>query len=370
MSRGYAEAVQARLAALLADGCTSFGALLAGAGGADPRVVADWWREHGGSTQAPEDRGATEAGLRPGLHPLHSEWYFTSDCAQALANRFGDRLLALGTPTVAALAREAILVERDAALIRRRFGPRTPTTVELELGSVHELPDRDALAGPFDAALLDPPWYAPHPRRWLALAGRRVRLGGTLAMVVPPELQRPTAERERSDALALARRFGPTTLESGAVRYATPRFERLALAQAGIDVPAAWRTADLLVTRVESREVEVEAPHDAAAGFETFAVDSQLVLLTTAARPGPPALHAVEGIDGYCWDQITSRDPRVATIDVWTSESRVARVTGRDAIADMLRRIASGMTPSDATDDRGLAADLGRLLGGIRPSRD
>lgn len=367
MSQGYADAVRARLTALASDGCGDFGSLLAGAQGADPRFVADWWRERGGSFRSDHDHDHDHPEWRPGLHPLCGEWYFTADCAAGLARRFGGgRLLALGTPTVAARARDAVLVERDAALVRARFGARAPTTFELDLGSASELPDEGALSGTFDAALLDPPWYAPHPLRWLALAGRRLGTGAILAMVLPPALQRPTAPDERRAALDLAAHLGPTTLETGAVRYDTPRFERLALARAGIEVPTSWRTADLLVTRVETQiehpDVRLPVPPGIAAAFESFVVGPKLVLLTTASRPGPAAVHPIEGTQGFRWDQITSRDPRVASIDLWTSDSRVARISGREAIAAILHRIASGQTPSDATHDPGLASDLARLL--------
>lgn len=363
MNRAYADAVRDRLTARVAEGCADFGSLLAGAQGADPRFVADWWRARGGSSGDDHDRDHDHPGWRPGLHPLRGEWYFTDDCAQGLARRFGGgRLLALGTPTVAARVRNAVLVERDAALVRARFGARAPTTFELDLGSASELPDAGVLIGSFDAAVLDPPWYAPHPLRWLAMAGRRLRTGATLAMVLPPLLQRPTAPDERRSALELAARLGPTTLEPAAVRYITPRFERLALARAGIEIPTTWRTADLLVTQVEQPDVRLPVPPGVAPGFESFVVGPQLVLLTTAARPGPVALHPVEGTQDFRWDQITSRDPRVASIDLWTSDSRVARVSGRETVAAVLRRIASGQTPSDATHDPRLASDLGRLL--------
>jgi len=348
----YIAAVDARLQAAHRDGAETFDALLRQAQGADPVVVAQRAAAMcppvctvapPSAELTPRPDSSSRPAWSPQLHPLRSEWYFTSQCAQRLAQRFGrGRLACLGAPTVAAAATHAVLFDIDAPTLRARFGTAVESIVSLDLGATTSLPLRDAPR--FDAAVVDPPWYAPHPLHWLALAAAAVQPGGAIAIVVPPELQRPSAAAERSAVWRAAQAIGETTLEPQAVHYETPLFELIAMRAAGITVPSAWRTADLIHVQLEqSQAPPPHAPPPAApTRFDTFRIQDQLVMLAHNDRGGAPGLTAVPRTNDYIWDRVSARDPRVPDIDLWTSSSRVATVHGRPAIQRALETLAAG----------------------------
>lgn len=356
----YVAAVDERLHAVFAAGVSCFSELIARMRGADPVLVAQ--RVQCGGLSLRRDPAPAEGRTwTPELHALDSEWYFTEASARALAERFGSgHLLGLGVPTVVAAAKTATLVDRDPARIRQRFGAAIASIVSLDLGAASTIAD----LGRFDAALVDPPWYAPHPLRWLALAAGAVHRGATVAMVLPPVLQRPAARDERRRVIAFARRFGEVTLQADAVRYETPRFERIALHAAGLTVSNDWRTADLLSVRLADGSSVATPPAVAPAptpAHDDWTIGSQRVLLSRhAAAHGRAALHEVAGTRDFVWNAISRRDPRVADIDLWTSRSRVARVSGRAAVAAALDHLAGN--GSQPVGHRDLVESLARLL--------
>ncbi|MBL4684541.1 MAG: hypothetical protein JKY37_08130 [Nannocystaceae bacterium] len=354
----YTRLIDARLTTLHEEGAQTFGALLSGCRGADPTTVAQRLAAMNVRVRSGDLSAWTPTHWRPGLHPLRSEWYFTPQCATALAQRFGARSLAcLGAPTVAASA-SAVLLDHDATTIRARFGDQIPQVIACDLASVAALP----LPQSVRTIVADPPWYAPHPLRWLALAANAVGCGGTVAMVLPPELQRPTAVAQRAAASAAASDIGLVQVERDAVRYATPLFEAIAMQAAGIELPRAWRSADLLVLTVQRPPGALAATTPTASQPETFTIGDQLVTLSATQRAGPPSLTPIAGTRAFVWDQVSMRDPRISSIDVWTSRSRVATVRGHHDVRRALLRMTEGASVADACKDHRLATALSSLL--------
>src|SRR5690606_20032451 len=246
---------------------------LAACEGADPRLVAQRVRALGLGAPAWAARGPAELDLAepdlaepdlsgpdlselvladrwtPELHARDFEWYFTPSCAAELAARVATpagSVLCLGTPTVAfaLLAhpgpRRVTLVDHNPLAPQRHGGA----------GLLHAVCDDLAAArleaGRYDAAVFDAPWSLPALHRWLAVAAAAVRPGGRVSFALMQPLHRPRATVDRASILARARRLGPVTVEPGRLRYESPRFEREALATAGLTVPEAWRRADLV----------------------------------------------------------------------------------------------------------------------------
>jgi hypothetical protein len=338
-------AVDARLCEAIEGGTRSWGAVLKASLGADPRLVAQRVRALAlpveglmpGPAPAPPDPWAPE------LHARDFEWYFTPTCAAELAAHAdgpGRSVLCLGTPTVAfaLLARPQLrrvtLVDRNPLTLRRHRDTAALEARCEDLAAVR-LP-----AGAYDVAVFDAPWYPEALRHWLAVAAAAVRLGGRILFPLLQTLHRPSAQADRASILAQARRLGPVRIEPGRLRYASPRFEREALATAGLGVPEAWRRADLVELEVRCPAPMSEAVPDEPA-WTRFVVGTQVIQLDPRAASGPgETLAPVDGRADFRYGSISARDPRRAEIGLWTSRSRVARVRRPATVAALLERLA------------------------------
>jgi SAM-dependent methyltransferase len=382
-------AVDARLREAVDGGARAWSEVLAASEGADPRLVAQRVRalalpvEGVGAHHEHESADA----WAPELHARDFEWYFAPACAAELAARAagpGRSVLCLGTPTVAFALLEArhvrrvTLVDRNPLVIRRH---RDASALEArceDLAAVR-LP-----AGAYDVAVLDAPWYPPALRHWLAVAAAAVRPGGRILFALLQALHRPSARADRAAILACARALGTVRVEPARLRYASPRFEREALATAGLAVPEAWRHADLVELVVQHR-----APAEAAlggslgrtpSGSEAYASDPawtrlvvgpQVIHLDPHAASGPgDALAPVDGRADFRYGSISTRDPRRADIGLWTSRSRVARVRRPAVVAALLERLAATGEHRGLVDAPALrplpAAERMRLLAALR----
>jgi SAM-dependent methyltransferase len=353
----HRRAVDARLHEAIEAGARTLGETLAATEGADPRLVAQRLHALGLATEREptEASGSGEVSEPwvPELHARDFEWYFTPACAAELAARVGGpgrSVLCLGTPTVAfALletghVRRVTLVDRTPFAFRRDHGlafRRHRDAAALEARQ-EDLAAARLDAGAYDVAVLDAPWYLPALCHWLAVAAAAVRPGGRILLALLPALHRPSAQADRATILARARALGPVTVEPGRLRYATPRFEREALATAGLWVPAAWRRADLVelvVERPSTARYEAPAPEPA---WARFVVGTQVIQLDPCAPSGPgELLGPLDGHADFRYGSISTRDPRRADIGLWTSRSRVARVRRPAVVAALLERLAA-----------------------------
>lgn len=343
----HCRAVDERLREAIEGGARSFAEALAVTEGADPRMVAQRLRELGLPTHDETEVASLDAWV-PELHARDFEWYFTPRCAAELAARVGEpgaRVLCLGTPTVAfalldeARVRRVTLVDRNPLALRRRHEHHDHAALEARL---EDLAAARLEAGVYDVAVLDAPWYPAALGHWLDVAAAAVRPGGQIVLALLPELHRPSARSDRAAILARARALGLVRLEAGRLCYATPRFEREALATAGVWVPAAWRHADLVEITVEhAPAITRQAPAPEPAWLR-FVIGAQVIQLDPEAPTEPgPVLAPIDGDPSFRYASISTRDPRRADIGLWTSRSRVARVRQPAVVAGLLERLAA-----------------------------
>ncbi|MEM9462805.1 MAG: class I SAM-dependent methyltransferase [Myxococcota bacterium] len=382
----------------IADGVTTWSALLARAEGADPRLVATCLRSGGLTVSGmhvrssrPASRSASRSTSRlalppgsgpssrwnPELHARDFEWYFTPRCARALAARavaIGPRVLCMGTPTVAfalldqnaslgdaslgdaslgdaslgdaslgdvSLGRTALarltLVDRNPLVDRRHPGAGSIEHLTGDLAAVR------VEAGLYDVAIFDAPWYPAVLQRWLAVAARAVRPGGRVLFALLPRLHRPLAMDDRSVTLCAARRLGRVEIEPGALRYESPLFETEALATTGLAVPPQWRRADLVQLWVEHvpPPIEPNEPSTSEPTWARFVIGPQVVHLDVDTTPEPgEILTPIDDRADFRYASISTREPRRAQINLWTSRSRVARVRRPGLVANLLERLA------------------------------
>jgi len=372
--------VDARIAAALGEGVSTWAELLGATEGADPRLVARRLDARGRSLPGRGPPGAVASSRwTPELHARDFEWYFAPACARALARRaagLGRRVLCMGTPTVAfgllerpaeAPPLERITLVDHNPLVDRRHAGRGP----LEMLH-HDLAAARPGAGRYDVAVFDAPWYPPQLRRWLALSAHAVRPGGTVLFALLPRLHRPSAPDDRDRLLAEARRLGDVRVEPGALAYESPRFEQEALAAAGLATPPAWRRADLVELCVRrAPAADGLAPLPAAPAWARFVVGAQVVHLDQHAPDEPgDVLAPIDERGDYRYASISTRDPRRERIGLWTSRSRVARVRRPALVGELLERLVEAGelgALDDAPPLRSMSdPERRRLLGALR----
>ncbi|MEM7155900.1 MAG: hypothetical protein AAF799_23820 [Myxococcota bacterium] len=377
----HRDALDARLQAAVDAGTETWADLLAASHGADPRLVAHRVQARGLpiTDLAPPSSAPVESSWTPELHALDFEWYFSARCAEWLAAevaRTSRRVLCLGCPTVAhaLLAHPRLtrvtLVDRNP-LVRQRLGdPEALHTIAEDLDAAH------LEAGRYDTVVFDAPWYPAALAHWLAVAAAAVRPGGRILFALMGALHRPSAVADRASIVRMAERCGPVTIDEGRLRYESPRFEREALATAGVATPAHWRRADLVqVTVMHDTDALPVAPAPVSRPWSRFVIGPQVIHLDPdATNEVGDILAPVALRNDFRYASISTRDPRRARIGLWTSRSRVARVRRPQLVAALLERLAAtgqlrslrghpALATLDDTAQARLFAALRHLLG-------
>jgi hypothetical protein len=275
---------------------------------------------------------------------LRSEWYFDTASATRLARDAEYPLLAVATPTVAAAVRE-LCAEAQVSLVdsspwvSERFDLRGVLFSQVdfaEFDSEHQ----------YATVTTDPPWYFPAMPRWIARAASFVVPGGELRFPLFGEGTRPLAPEQRCAILAQCESYGATSIDSKAITYALPRFERAALKAAGVPVSQPWRKADLVVVKVTSN-IEREELEPSGHDWVEFRIDDQIVgvRLQPPLKDDPEAdqlLEEVTGLDSLILDSVSQRDPRWQEVDVWFSNNAVARTRCPLRLLAILNALGTG----------------------------
>lgn len=324
-----------------------------GANPADVREALHLLHRH-----AEPSRAEARAEDPPELHPLDSEWYFDDASAARLATLGGNRSVAcLGTPTVACSiasnrddGTNVCLFDYSAGLVERlKHVTPKPRFVLHDLAQ--PLPGYHFPWERYEIVILDPPWHYCHLASWLSLATKLVRAGGQVVFPLFGDLAKLRARAERAGILALAAHAGTVTVEPGAVRYCTPRFEYEAFASVGSPPPPYWRRADLIHVTVQ-RSVESPVHPPAATNWSTYFVRGQTVKLAAAAvRKGRP-VSFLAGLANLTLPSVSRSDPRRARIGIWTSRNRVAEVGDPDLVRGWLHDLSTDHTPVVSADER------------------
>lgn len=320
--------------------------------GAFPATVSERLRDlrvgRDASPVAKPDPG--DRNYYPELHPLDFEWYFTVHTAEALARLMPAKdgeTLCLGTPTVAAaLARRSLryrLVDANVA-VRTRF-PELRRGSAVHFAGIARAPQYASAA---DVLIFDPPWLFHDTLHWLSIAAGVTKVGGVIAFSLFPALTRPHALEERERILAAASRIGEVDVVDGPLVYETPLFEREALRACGVGEPGNWRRGDLVTVRLRNPKAAAQVRLPPRRRWHSFRIAGQIVKLRRGNRDstGPPLL-PVEGLEGFVYPTVSSRDHRFDLIDVWTSRNRVARVGNFCFVARVLRSLQGGAGLSD-----------------------
>jgi hypothetical protein len=210
------------------------------------------------------------------------------------------------------------------------------------------------ISADFDAALLDPPWYFPEFSRWLSIAASSVKVGGTIMLPLLGPETRPSARGDRQRVLRALARLGPVQVERNQIEYDIPLFEERALTASGVQLEGPWRLADLATATIHNR---VEKPMvgdriiDPEWSWTTHVIGTQVVKLRRRRRSGDATatIAPVAGVADFTLDTVSRRDPRISSVDIWTSRNRVAATTDHEGLLEALHALEG---PSEGLPSR------------------
>jgi hypothetical protein len=311
-----------------------------------PAEVKRWFLEHRDHKFPLVDTAwrNDSAPIRPELHMLDGEWYFTDETSRTLADSVphGSSLL-LGVPTVAAAMKEpgSLLID-NSPFILRRF-PRSATRwIKADVRTVKP-------GAGYDAAVVDPPWCMAALYGWMWTASQAVRPGGVIYAPLLGECTRPAAARQRDLLLEYLSASGEVTVDRDLVEYAVPLFEHRALVAASAPVDGPWRRADLLQLRVRTALPAPPAVAEDASvlgDWETYLLGRQVVKLRKPVRsaPGSNLIAPLEALGGYALTSVSRRDGNLRHVDLWTSRNAVAKVLDFAAVRSALRQLGGDKT--------------------------
>lgn len=312
----------------------------------------------------------------PGVleHPLDYEWRFTQESIQSVMDvldaevKAGCRasVVCLGCPSIVvagALTRPSwrwTLLDKRAHLLRATSSSATLVRCDLTQG----LPTLEEQ----DVAVVDPPWYMPITKHFLARAYALLKPGGVVLLSFPPEGTRPNAKIELENLIEWCEQGGLTLTKFDAPHlfYRTPFFEWNSLRSAGFSarVPA-WRRADLLMFRkmnVGEQELRYneEVPQQFCGTWKDFVVDGLKICVNTTGVTNNTTLGFDEEIRPV-WTEdvlptVSTSFPGRAKANVVTSGNRFFVCSRPDLAVEALQALSAGSYATLADEKCGLYA--------------
>jgi hypothetical protein len=286
--------------------------------------------------------------LRPLPHPLDYDWRFTSTARELLLSHLrettwpGSAILVLGAPTLYHHGREKLPFRHWHLLdIQDPFSHvSSPAERTSHLDLLHDEPG----IIPAMAAVLDPPWYPEHLRRFLSVAAQATTPQGHVYLSLPPLDTRPGIAAERRELIHDARRIGLklTDLQQGVLPYVTPFFEYNAQRAAGRRPPSpTWRRGDLAIfLRAPGRWRHERPQRRQYRWTEIMIQDVRIRVRTHCELPlGTAALHSI--VPGDILPSVSRRDPRRTSATVWTSGNRIFTCDAPARLALVARALAN-----------------------------
>ena len=301
----------------------------------------------------------------PDLSLIRGEWYFTSSTADEIAERSGDSVLAVGSPTIAhAVARQGLgkvvdLVD-SSPWVACRLNRLEVTHHCIDFADY--APDKD-----FDTVVVDPPWYEPMYTDWIRQCSKLIRPGGRLLFPLLGEATRPTAPLERHRLLELAASLGSVSIDKNFVVYDIPRYERCALWARGVVLSEPWRLADLVEIRVTKSTRGHRLAMSSPTVWREYRIGSSIVavrdsLATMPHNNSKRLLGEIDGVRHRTLDTVSRRDSRWQYVDVWFSNNRVARCVDTARLHSALASLGGHSRLADGREFTSApAADLNEL---------
>ncbi|MBA3831711.1 MAG: ASCH domain-containing protein [Chthoniobacterales bacterium] len=212
-----------------------------------------------------------------------------------------------------------------------------------------------------DVIVADPPWYYEDMAAFLWVAQQVCRVGGRVILSTPKIGTRPRIGRDLQKLAKWIRCLGfvSETFERDAIEYQSPFFEKNALRAEGLSAyPENWRTADLLVLRLEKNtRVARPRPSEFRKHWQEAAFGTMRLRVLENKRGGfcDPSLRSLSVGDHPV--SVSRRDPRKEKAKIWTSGNRVFDCAGAKLFLAIARALETDQCPAAAVE-----ASIGRPL--------
>jgi hypothetical protein len=364
----------------LAQGTMNFRDLLSAVDGADPSTVFSVLKR-----LAPTDQplaSAAQAAIAeaqtplpatptplPIPHPLDYAWMFAESTQVQLLERMaaltvpGDLIAHLGTPTLHSRAmrvlpdRRHVLFDRDS----RRIDAANALVAD-SAQNVDLLQQTPAALGAA-LAVADPPWYTQPAIAFTHAASVLLREDAQLLLAFPAGLTRPGILEERKELVKAVELGGMMLLgvESNALRYDTPAFERAAMLARGIPgTPEDWRLGDLLSLRRTSAP-SPSIPFSHEQDWVAVEIDSIPLRARASSPPGGKSLIG-RLVDGDVLATVSGRAPEREFAVLWTSRNRVYRSAEPSVLASILQDVADGLPITNDPEIKAAARTIAKIV--------
>ena len=281
------------------------------------------------------------------LDLVDAQWYFDLPSVRRILLAFPDdtaSVVALGTPTVAAMAAESVpqvtLVDISPRFCQPDLPPwldgRQVDTVSLNLDeTLYEG------TGNADVVVMDPPWYIENYRAWLRSAVASCREGGLIAVTLPQLLTNTRSVPERDEILELLGFIGPVKMMENVLTYVTPSFELAVLEANDLRFLRRWRRADLALVTVERRQL----PHEFQCVWDIEwlyrKVGGRVLRSCHEPEPGSglPVIKPIDPRMAYRLTSVGRSYLRSSGANLVTSRGRAAMVQSWGALPQILNRL-------------------------------
>lgn len=277
----------------------------------------------------------------PAPDPSRSQWWFTGETVDFLANRAvalanGGRVLCLGAPTIGhellSASLDTIVMDIDEDVVHavnRLSSCTSPVAIQYDVAD----PMPADFAKTFQLAVIDPPWYEDIFRVFLERALFSLADEGDLLCTLPARLTRPGIDdfRQRVIAELTANGHYVLGLDIGKLAYVVPRFEEVALRHLNAFRPIPWRRADLLHLKKSKATKPLQIPKIDKIRSQRFARNPhefRVFITDSASLDSQVTLERLEAYSG----SISTRSHSGESPDIWTTEKFGARVGRLDAV--------------------------------------
>ena len=318
------------------------------------------------------------------LDLVDTQWYFDPPSVRRIISAFprGTKsVVALGTPTVAAVAAQSVPQVTLVDISPRFCPPDLPPWVNGKAVDTVLLNLNERLyqgTGNADVVVLDPPWYIENYRAWLHSAVASCRDGGLIAVALPQVLTNTRSVPEREEILKLLRFIGPVEMREDVLTYVTPSFELAVLEADNLQFLRRWRRADLALVKVQRRLLPYKSLRVRDVAWVYRKVGGRVVRscrepeygigLPVIKPPDPRLGYRLTGVGrNYLRSSganlVTSRG-RAAAVHRWGALPQILDRLQKDEDCDLESAVRDEVLGVSATDCRQLVDILRTLLDG------
>lgn len=366
-----AEVYEAIELALSSGKCSSYDDVLYYIGSADPRLVKEVYNEitmpkdKAGETKKylGEHRDEYEARRKsaslpmrlPAPDPFSSQWWFSLESIVAISEKAHELskkgpVAFLGAPTVGyhyanRYDSPTTILDRDRDVIASLDLPENAQKLQYNVNDDLE----ESLQGKHTVVVADPPWYRDITNLFIYRSRELITATGFLLIVLPARLTRAGTINERTLLLQdlITSNFEMVALESKAVLYRVPNFERKALDNLEEFSGREWRRGDLLILKI-SQNSQITKPSCNPTMLEIYYRNKkERRYFLNKDRADSSLKSHVEPIEGFN-DNVSTRNIAFEKLALWSSDKHGVAINNDSHAITILKSWSEGKSITEA----------------------